>query len=306
MLSSTLIPIILMIALGFMLKHKQFVSDAFWKDADRAVYYIFLPALLFSKIATMSLADVALSKLLIIIASLLLGVSFILLLLQRIRPINAPTFTSVYQGSTRFNSFIALSMVSSAWVSPTALQVAALVVSIKVILVNILCVSVFSSYTAPTQTLVKKLGLIFKNPLIAACALGLLVNSLSIPLPVWTLSSLDILGKASLTLGILSVGAGLIINFNGWLTYPTMISVVMKLLLLPIAAYYLGLWFELELISHQVLVLIFAMPTAISSYILAGQLGGDQPAMAKIITIETIFAGLTMLPILAWVAASNG
>ena len=305
MLSSTLIPIILMIALGFMLKHKQFVSDAFWKDADRAVYYIFLPALLFSKIATMSLADVALSKLLIIIASLLLGVSFILLLLQRIRPINAPTFTSVYQGSTRFNSFIALSMVSSAWVSPTALQVAALVVSIKVILVNILCVSVFSSYTAPTQTFVKKLGLIFKNPLIAACALGLLVNSLSIPLPVWTLSSLDILGKASLTLGILSVGAGLIINFNGWLTYPTMISVVMKLLLLPIAAYYLGLWFELELISHQVLVLIFAMPTAISSYILAGQLGGDQPAMAKIITIETIFAGLTMLPILAWVAASN-
>ena len=196
-------------------------------------------------------------------------------------------------------------MVSSAWVSPTALQVAALVVSIKVILVNILCVSVFSSYTAPTQSLVKKLGLIFKNPLIAACAIGLLVNSLSIPLPIWTLSSLEILGKASLTLGILSVGAGLIINFDDWLSYPTILAAVMKLFLLPIAAYYLGLWFELELISHQVLVLIFAMPTAISSYILAGQLGGDQPVMAKIITIETVLSGLTMLPILAWMAASS-
>jgi len=294
-----------MIVLGFILKHKQFVSDGFWKDADRAVYYIFLPALLFSKIATMSLGDIALSKLLTIIIILLLGISLILLVLQRIRPVKAATFTSVYQGSTRFNSFIALSMVSSAWVSPTALQVAALVVSIKVILVNILCVSVFSSCTAPAQSLVKKLGLIFKNPLIAACALGSLVNSLSIPLPIWTLSSLEILGKASLTLGILSVGAGLIINFDDWLSYPTILTAVMKLLLLPIAAYYLGLWFELELISHQVLVLIFAMPTAISSYILAGQLGGDQPAMAKIITIETVLSGLTMLPILSWMAASS-
>ncbi|PWQ99708.1 AEC family transporter [Leucothrix arctica] len=305
MFSSTLIPVIVMILLGFILKHKKIVSDAFWKDADRAVYYIFLPALLFSNISSMSLAKVSLAKLLAIILILLFGASFILLVLQRIQPINAATFTSVYQGATRFNSFIALSMVSTAWVSPLALEVAALVVSIKVILLNILCVSVFSSYTAPHQSWTKKLGLIFKNPLISACVLGLLVNSLSIPVPVWLLSSADILGKASLTLGVLSVGAGLIINFQGWVSYPTILATTLKLLVLPVAAYYLGLWFELDLVSHQVLVLLFAMPTAISSYILAGQLGGDQPIMAKIITIETVLSGITMLPILAWMAASN-
>ena len=305
MISSTLVPMIVMIALGFLIKHKQFVKDSFWKDSDRAVYYIFLPALLFGKVATMSLSEIALGKLLAITLIILLTASAVLLVIQRIHPINPATFTSVFQGSIRFNSFIALSMVSAAWSSPLALQVAALVVSIKVILVNILCVSVFSSYTAPPQSLKRKLGIIFKNPLIAACVLGLVVNSLSISVPVWILSSLDILGKASLTLGVLSVGAGLIISFSGWLSFFTLLATGIKLLIFPISAYYLGLWFELELISHQVLVLIFSMPTAISCYILAGQLGGDQPAMAKIITIETLLSALTMLPVLTWMAASS-
>ncbi|RVU85685.1 AEC family transporter [Leucothrix sargassi] len=304
MLSSTLIPIILMILLGYTLKHKQFVSDSFWRESDRAVYYIFLPALLFSKIATMSLQEIALGQLLLIILILLITTSAVLLLIQRLHTVHPPTFTSVFQGATRFNSFIALSMATTAWASPVALQVAALILSIKVILVNVLCVSVFSHYTAPPQSLSKKLGLIFKNPLIAACALGLLVNTLSLPLPVWVLSSLDLLGKAALTLGVLSVGAGLIINFSGWLSFPTLLATCIKLLILPIAAYYLGSWFVLDLINHQVLVLIFAMPTAVSSYILAGQLGGDQPVMAKIITIETILAGVTMLPILAWIGST--
>ena len=305
MLSKTLIPIVLLIFLGYFLKHKQFVSDAFWKGSDKLVYYILLPALLFSKIATMSLLEVSLVKLLTLVVLLLLGASLLLFLLQKIHPIEATLFTSVYQGATRFNSFISLSMVATAWATPFALEVAALIVSIKVILVNILCVSVFASYTARSQSFKNKLILIFKNPLIAACALGLLVNSLGLSLPIWSLSTLDLLGRASLTLGVLSVGAGLIIRFDGLLSYPIVLTTIIKLILLPISAYYLGLYFELEQVSHQVLVLIFAMPTAVSSYILAGQLGGDQPAMAKIITIETILSGLTMLPILAWMAASN-
>lgn len=305
MLSKTLIPIILLILLGFFLKHKKFVSDDFWQGSDKAVYYLFLPALLFSKIATMNLVEVSLGKLLSIIVILLFSASLLLFILQKVYPIKPQLFTSVYQGATRFNSFISLSVAATAWSTPLALEVAALIVCAKIILVNILCVSVFASCTATSQSLKSKLTLIFKNPLIAACTLGLMINSLGIQLPVWQLSTLDLLGKAALTLGILSVGAGLIISFGGWLSYPILLATLIKLILLPLSAYYLGIYFELELLSHQVLVLIFAMPTAISSYILAGQLGGDQIAMAKIITIETVLAGLTMLPILAWMAASN-
>lgn len=303
MLSNTLIPIACIILLGFVLKRKQFVSDQFWQASDRMVYYIFFPALLVSKISTMDLTTVPMFKIGIIIISLLVALSAVLVLIQAINPIPPETFTSVFQGAVRYNTFIALTVVAAAWAVPQAMDVAALIVGIKVLFVNILCVAVFAIYINKSSSFYNKLLMVFKNPLIIGCITGLLLNSLSIPMPIWLLNSLELLGRVALTMGLLSVGAGLILHFNDWFSYPIVLAVVFKLMLVPLAAFGLGYLFELDTISHQVLVTIFAMPTAINAYILAGQLGGDQRVMAKIITIQTIFSAGTLAMVLYWVTS---
>lgn len=301
MLSNTLLPIACMILLGFVLKRKQFVSDQFWQASDRMVYYIFFPALLVSKISTMDLTAVPMLKISMIIILLLVALSAVLVLIQAIHPISSETFTSVFQGAVRYNTFIALAIVASAWTVPQAMDVAALIVGIKVLFVNILCVGVFAIYINKSRSFYDKLLMVFKNPLIISCLIGLLLNSLSIPLSAWLLNSLDLLGGVALTMGLLSVGAGLMLYLNDWFSYPIVLSVVLKLLLVPLAAFGLGYLFELDTISHQVLVIVFAMPTAISAYILAGQLGGDQQVMAKIITIQTLFSAGTLSFVLYWI-----
>ena len=301
MLSTTLIPIICIIFLGFVLKRKQFVSDIFWQASDRMVYYIFFPSLLVSKISTMDLTTVPMLKISAIIIILLSVLSAVLVLIQTLKPIPAETFTSVFQGAARYNTFIALTVVAAAWTLPQAMDVAALIVGIKVLFVNILCVSIFAIYINKSSSLSNKLLMVFKNPLIIGCITGLVLNSLSISLPVWLLSSMELLGRVALTMGLLSVGAGLILHFNDWFSYPIVQSVIFKLLLMPLAAFGLGYLFNLDTVSHQVLVTIFAMPTAINAYILAGQLGGDQRVMAKIITIQTIFSAGTLAVILHWI-----
>ena len=301
MLSTTLIPIICIIFLGFVLKRKQFVSDIFWQASDRMVYYIFFPSLLVSKISTMDLTTVPMLKISAIIVILLSVLSAVLVLIQTLKPIPAETFTSVFQGAARYNTFIALTVVAAAWTLPQAMDVAALIVGIKVLFVNILCVSIFAIYINKSSSLSNKLFMVFKNPLIIGCITGLVLNSLSISLPVWLLSSMELLGRVALTMGLLSVGAGLILHFNDWFSYPIVQSVIFKLLLMPLAAFGLGYLFNLDTVSHQVLVTIFAMPTAINAYILAGQLGGDQRVMAKIITIQTIFSAGTLAVILHWI-----
>ena len=304
MLSSTLIPIICIILLGFVLKRKQFVSDQFWQASDRMVYYIFFPALLVSKVSTMDLSRVPMFKLGAIIILLLASLTAILVIIQAIKPIKPEIFTSVYQGAARYNTFIALTVVAAAWTVPQAMDVAALIVGIKVLFVNILCVSIFAIYLNKSSTITSKLLMVMKNPLIIGCTTGLLLNALSVTLPLWLLNSMELLGGVALTMGLLSVGAGLILHFNDWFSYPILQSVVFKLLLMPLAAFGLGYLFKLDTVSHQVLVTIFAMPTAINAYILAGQLGGDQRVMAKIITIQTIFSAGTLAVILYWVAGS--
>lgn len=305
MLSKTLIPIVCIILLGFILKRRRFVSEQFWQASDRMVYYVFFPALLVSKISVMDLSKVPMLKISAIIILLLFVFTGLLILIQAIKPMQATTFTSVYQGAVRYNTFIALTLVATVWTIPQALDVAALIVGIKVLFVNILCVSIFAIYLNKSDSVWGKLLLVFKNPLIIACCTGLLLNALSIGLPVWLLSTLDLLGRVALTLGLLSVGAGLILQFNDWISGPIVLSVILKLIIMPLATFGLGYLFSLDTISHQVLVLIFAMPTAISAYILAGQLGGDQRVMAKIITIQTLFSAGTLALILFWINGSS-
>lgn len=304
-MSNTLIPIILVIFLGFALKRKAFVSDAFWSGSDRMVYYVFFPALLVSKISTMNLAEVPLLKLSTAIILLLLLMTAALVLVQKIKPIDPAVFTSVYQGAIRYNTFIAVTLVATAFTSPLAMDVVALAVGVKVLSINLLCVAIFTIYLNKSASLGGKIVVVLKNPLIIACVTGLLLNALSIPFPEWLLASCQLLGQVALTLGLLSVGAGLIIRFNDWWSYPIVISVVFKLLVFPVAAYLIGTALGLETVPLQVLVMMFAMPTAINAYILAGQLGGDQRVMAKIITIQTMLSGLTLFVILFWIASTQ-
>lgn len=305
MLSTTLLPIALVILLGLALKRKQFVSDQFWKEADRMVYYVFFPCLLISKIASMNLAEVEFFKISSIIVIVLISLSVLLMLLQYFKPVEVTTFTSIYQGALRFNTFVTLSVIASVWDTPLALEVAALIVGIKVLLLNILCVGIFTIYIKSSSSTLEKISLTLKNPLIISCSTGLLLNWLGITLPAWLFASMDLMGKVALPLGLLSVGAGLVLRYSDWLSYPILLSTVFKLLIAPLLAFSLGHFFGLDVISLQVLVLLFAMPTAISAYILAGQLGGDQATMAKIITIQTLVSAATLSLILIWIANST-
>ena len=302
MFGITLLPIILLICLGFVLKRASFVPDEFWRGTDKMIYYVFFPALLIYKISSMSLDNVPLfeisSSILILLFLLTLTVCFV----QKIKPISAASFTSVFQGSIRYNTFIALAFIDLLFTDTNAIYVAALIVGIKTLFINLLCVAIFSFYLNKSGSLLTKITHVFKNPLVVGCLVGLGLNFMSISLPAPVMSVLDLLSRAALTLGVLSVGAGLIIRLGDFISWPVIFSSLMKLVFFPLMAYCIGLLFNLDVISHQVLVIMFSMPTAINSYILAGQLGGDQPLMAKIIAIQTIASLLSLSIILQWIA----
>jgi predicted permease len=51
---------------------------------------------------------------------------------------------------------------------------------------------------------------------------------------------------------------------------------------------------------QMVMLMLFAVPTATSAYILAQQLGGDGPATAAVITGQTLLALVATPLLLAW------
>jgi predicted permease len=62
----------------------------------------------------------------------------------------------------------------------------------------------------------------------------------------------------------------------------------------------LAQWWGIEGLARQMLILFAALPSASSAYILASRLGGDAPAVARLISLTTLASALTLSVILGW------
>jgi len=169
-------------------------------------------------------------------------------------------------------------------------------------ILNVLCVSVLVRYASHGTTDWRSVLLaIVRNPLIWACVVGAALNPVNafIPLPVHTV--IDALGRSSLALGLLIVGAGLRIEELTRLKPLTLPTCALKLVVMPAIAIGIALACGLSGANLVVTACCTAVPAASNSYILARQLGGDAPLMAQILTVETMLAAATLPVVIALV-----
>lgn len=301
---SALLPVFLLIVLGFILKRSLMRLDTQWHGLERLTYYVLFPTLLIQTLVNADLSSVPVAG---VGGALMLSALVMSLLCLALRPlfsrwkIDGPAFTSIFQGATRWQTFVALA-VSSNLFGHTGLALASVAMIAIIPLVNVFSVSVLAHYAAPEkQSLRAVVMTVLKNPLIWACAIGLAVNVTHLPLPkVWH-DVAEALGRSSLGIGLLVTGAGL--HLEGMLrpSLAASIAVFLKLILMPVLGIALALWFGISGSSLVIVAVCSAVPTSSSAYVLARQMGGDAPLLAQIITLQTILAAITMPIVIALV-----
>ena len=221
---------------------------------------------------------------------------------SRAPPIDGPAFTSIFQGATRWQTYVALA-VSGNLFGDLGLALASVAMVAIIPLVNVFSVAVLAHYASPEKRSAGSIVMtVVRNPLIWACAIGLAINVTHLPLPRLWHEVADALGRSSLAIGLLVTGAGL--HLEG-LFRPSLaagVAVFLKLVLMPVIAVALALRFGLSGSNLAVVTVCSAVPTSSSAYVLARQMGGDAPLLAQIITLQTILAAVTMPIAIALVA----
>lgn len=290
--ASTLVPIFLLILLGQGLCRWRFPSEDFWLQAERLTYFVLFPSLLVQRLATANLAPYQDYTLVIVLALGLL--SLLLLPVARYLQLDARGFAVVYQGASRFNTYIALALASALY-GPPGVALMALIIAIEMPLVNILAIILLRRGQGPV-TPWALLRTVLANPLIIAALLGLGLNLGGVSLAGTLANTLDILARAALPLGLLTVGAGLQLAA---IRQPGAMALALgaKLLVFPLLVYALAWGVGMGSLEQGVLVLFHAVPAAPSAYILTRQLGGDAPLMAAILTLQ-VLASMLSLPLL--------
>jgi hypothetical protein len=302
---TALLPVFLLIVLGFILKRSLLRLDTQWHGLERLTYYVLFPVLLVQTLVKADLSTVPVAG---VGGALLLSLLLMSLLCLGLRPllarcaVDGPAFTSIFQGATRWQTYVALA-VSVNLYGDTGLALASVAMVAIIPLVNVFSVAVLAHYASPEKQSIRAIGMtVVRNPLIWACAIGLVLNVLHLPLPrIWH-EVADALGRSSLAIGLLVTGAGLHLAGMFRPSLAASVAVLLKLVLMPALAIALAVWFGLSGSNLAIVAVCSAVPASSSAYVLARQMGGDAPLLAQIITLQTIFAAVTMPVAIALVA----
>lgn len=288
-----LLPDFAVILFGALLARTMRLGTTFWSGAEKLVYYVLFPPLLFIAInsAKFVIGDAAkfvLAGIAIFIASVVLA--FLAKPLLRPPP---DVFAACVQTGFRYNSYIGLALATSIW-GQEGVALFALLIAFCVPMANV--VAVYALAKHQDQNMGREL---IRNPLIIATVAGLISNLVGLELPDVLTSFLQRLGNASLALGLLCIGAGLKLSASqsslGTLAYFTLA----KLIGVPVIAWIVIATTPLSPIHAAVLLLFAALPTASSAYILATRMGGNGTPVAAIVSAQTLLSMLTLPAVVA-------
>jgi malonate transporter len=302
---AALLPVFLLIVRGFILKRGLIRPETQWHGLERLTYYVLFPVLLIQTLVKADLTRVPVAG---VGSALLLSALLMSILCLALRPllarcaIDGPAFTSIFQGATRWQTYVALA-VSGNLYGDTGLALASVAMVAIIPLVNVCSVTVLAHYASPEKQSARAIVMtVVRNPLIWAGAIGLVLNVAHIPLPrIWH-EVADALGRSSLAIGLLVTGAGLHLEGMFRPSLAASVTVFLKLILMPVLAVALALWFGLSGSNLAIVTACSAVPASSSAYVLARQMGGDAPLLAQIITLQTILAAITMPIAIALVA----
>ena len=302
-IAASLAPIFLTILVGVALHRTKLVGDDMWAVLEHVVYYVLLPVLLFEKLAS---ADLASAPVTAMGGAMLLAICsmFALLLALRVRLMTSMTltgaaFTSVFQGATRWQNFVALAVISALH-GEQGLTLAAIGIAAMVPVLNVVNVTVISKYAEGSAPGADRIAvLVLRNPLVLSCLAGIAVNLAGFGLPQVVLDTFSIISSGALGIGLLTVGAGIRPRAAFVDPMPVALTAALKLLLMPVLMLVWTALLGVTGMAQSVAVICAAVPTASTSYILARQLGGDAALMANIITVQALAAILT-LPLVVW------
>lgn len=288
------LPDFLLIALGWLMRRRLGFSGEFFAGAERAVYYLLFPALLFRSTANAQF-ELATAASLIWAGLALLGTSaaiaWLALPLFKPKPLS---FASCVQCGFRFNSYVALALAGRLH-GDAGVSTIALLIAFCVPAANMLAVYALAKHSG--ASLWRQL---VRNPLLVATITGLAFNFAGLHPPEIADAVLGRLGNASIAFGLICVGGSLVWRGAGEARGMTVYLVAVKLLLTPLAAIAIGYLLGLAPLEHRILLLFAALPTASSAYVLATRMGGNGPLVAMLISVGTVLSAVTIPLWLLW------
>jgi hypothetical protein len=279
------------ILVGYILRKTGFMRDGFVDELNRLVYFIALPALLFSESSRIDFAGLAGGAPAIafpIIVAVTAGIG-----LAAAIPLPPARRGPVVQAGFRANlAYLGLPIVSTT-LGPDSLGAIAIVIAVGVVINTLLSIIILSVLkpTAESVHPLRRLARTLTNPLLVAVALGLLLAASGLSLPPVLTRPIDLLARMSLPLILLVLGLSLSFTELRQNLPSAILGAVLKLVVMPAVAWVVMKWVfaSPELVTETV-VLMASMPSAVATQTFAKAFDADSSVSASSVSLSTLLA----------------
>lgn len=307
---ASLIPIILLVTAGAALLGLGFYTDAFRRDLDRFVYWVAVPGLIIGKLASGSPLDpragLTTGALLLATAGAIVAGYFVAWLMRLPSNSLGVFVQSGFRGNLALMGLPVLVIAASqSGFDPNEVETQAMLVLAPMILVyNVAAVLVLElARHSLTLRVLPELGRgLIRNPLILSCLVGFTLGVGGVRIPVPLNDALVSVGMTAAPLALLSLGGSLVVYKVQDHIGLAAVGALVKLAIVPLLAWGIGTWLEVDPIGMLVLMVYSAAPTAVASYVMSTQLGGDDGLAASSIVVSTVLSAGSLAFALTWAA----
>lgn len=295
---NVVLPLFFAMALGYALKRLGMYDGATLKTINKLVFKVFLPVYLFYSIYSTDLSMAFNPKVMIFaVVGILVWFLLLMFMVPLFEKDNAKRGVMV-QAMFRSNFVLFGLPVAISLCGEDKIGITSLLMGIVVPIFNVLAVITLEVFRGGKPSVKKIIIGIVKNPLIIASVLGVLFYLLKIDLPYAVEKTVVDFGKVATPLALMALGGEFRFSKVKGDIRQLLFSVAGKLIISPLfmvtAAILLGF-------RNEVLVPVLLMagaPTAVSSYTMAQQMGGDGELAGEIVVFTT---GMSIVTIFVWI-----
>jgi predicted permease len=291
---NAVLPLFLIMLLGYVMKKLEWVSAGFFNGATWFVFYAALPAALFRNVYITDLETLLDFRFAAFAVGASLASFFAIWAVCAIF-VKEPSFLgALVQGSFRGNfAFLGLPLLMNL-AGDEGIARAAIILAFALPIWNI-CTIVVLSLCGGGKVGVKTVVLsIIKNPFIIAIALGLIAVLTGFSLPDALSRTVNYVEASATPFALLTLGGGL--TFAGfdrkfkYAAWGAAIKVIFMPVAYVIAAYFLGF----RGADMAAIMVMGGVPSAIAGYAMVVQMGGDGYIAGMLVAISTIASAATL------------
>lgn len=292
--ANAVLPMCLVMALGYGTRRLGWIRREEISAINKIAFRIFLPCLLYYNVYCSDLSgsfDPLLMAYAVDGVLLTFGLSLGYTLLTEKLPERRGV---MIQGMFRSNYVIMGIPVATALLGADQLGTVSILIAVVVPLFNMLSVVVLEVFRGQKPKPLHILGQIAKNPLVIGSVLGILTLAAGIRLPHILEQTIQNISAIASPLQLFLLGA--FFQFSGLKTYRRELVTVSAAKLIVAPGLFLGLGALLGFrgVAFVSLIGVFASPTAVNSFTMAQQMGGDAELAGDIVVTTSAVSILTM------------